>query len=874
MSGSDSIVRLRAALEGRYHIERELGEGGMATVYLADDLKHERKVALKVLKPELAAALGAERFLAEIRTTANLQHPHILPLFDSGEADGFLFYVMPHVAGESLREKLDREKQLPISEAVAITAKVAGALHVAHEQGVLHRDIKPANILIANGEPLVADFGIALAIGEERGARLTDTGMSIGTPAYMSPEQGLETGQLDRRSDVYSLGCVLYEMLIGDPPFTGSNTMAVLVRKSTEAPPSLRAVRETVPEHVEEATLRALARVPADRFATAADFVRGLATPERGPLRQPTGVWGRFSRRFTLSAAAIVGVVLGSAWLASNLRPAETRIESLAILPLEDLSGDPSLEGLISVLHDGMIEAFYSVDSITPTPRRSVLPLAEGTLSIAELARELGVDAVLEGSILQTDDDIRIRLSLIGANGEGPIWTGSYESDVERVLGLPGRFALDIVEHIGLGLTSETKARFAAEERFDPEAVAALAQGDAHFRRFDEARPLRDAIAEYRRAATLDPNFPLAWAKLSYAHTWMWWWQFDRTNDRLDLARGAAERALSLDPRLPFGNLAEGFRYESQLVFDSAMVYFDAALEVQPRNPDILLFSGMTLRGMGAWGPAVDRLTEAADADEFNVLYLEEVAGTLVDLGELEAAEDFIDRALAIRPNGLYSAAMKVDIGFRQDGDLQRAQDRMLDLADRIGAGGLAEGWNPGFVQMLAVGEPKLRSSLEAAGPTPGFLRNEASYALVMAEVYQMSGDVESATRYYGEARIFVDSVLAVGLEEREISVYAATLHGQLGLALAGLGDYEAAIREGMIAVARLPLLKSADFGVDPLVRLARIYTIAGEHELAIDRLEELMEYGLEITKTHLRMHPWWKDLRSNPRFEELARED
>ena len=220
---SDPITRLNAALEGRYAIERELGEGGMATVYLADDLKHKRKVALKVLKPELAAVVGAERFLAEITTTANLTHPHILPLHDSGEADGFLFYVMPHIEGESLRERIDREKQLAVDDALAITQKVAGALDYAHGNGVVHRDIKPGNILLSErGEPLIADFGIALAVAQAGAGRITETGLSLGTPHYMSPEQATGDRDVDPRSDVYALGCVLYEMLAGQPPFSAT----------------------------------------------------------------------------------------------------------------------------------------------------------------------------------------------------------------------------------------------------------------------------------------------------------------------------------------------------------------------------------------------------------------------------------------------------------------------------------------------------------------------------------------------------------------------------------------------------------------------------------------------------------------------------
>ncbi len=287
---ADASGRLSAALSGRYGIERELGEGGMATVYLAEDLKHRRMVALKVLKPELAALVGADRFLTEIETTANLQHPHILPLFDSGEADGFLYYVMPWIEGESLQGRLDREHQLPIGEALAIAEKVAAALQYAHEQGVVHRDIKPDNILLSRGEPLVADFGIALAVSHARGGRLTETGLSVGTPHYMSPEQAAGEREIDPRSDVYSLACVLYEMLTGQPPFGGTTGQAVLARILTGEPDRPTAHRRSVPAHVEAALLKALERLPADRFASAAAFAAALENPSFGAdARRPAG---------------------------------------------------------------------------------------------------------------------------------------------------------------------------------------------------------------------------------------------------------------------------------------------------------------------------------------------------------------------------------------------------------------------------------------------------------------------------------------------------------------------------------------------------------------------------------------------------------
>src|SRR5687768_13039630 len=279
-------ARLASSVADRYRVLRELGQGGMATVYLAEDLKHGRKVAIKVLHPELSAVLGGERFLGEIRVTANLQHPHILGLIDSGEADGLLYYVMPYVAGESLRARLQREKQLPVEDALRLAREVASALHYAHRQGVVHRDIKPENTLLQDGAALVADFGIALAVEQAGGHRMTQTGMSLGTPAYMSPEQAMDERVIGPRSDVYALGAMTYEMLAGEPPFNGPNSQAIVAKVLTEQPPPLRPKRPTVSAAAEAAILTALQKLPADRWGTAKEFSDALtgSAPSRSEL--------------------------------------------------------------------------------------------------------------------------------------------------------------------------------------------------------------------------------------------------------------------------------------------------------------------------------------------------------------------------------------------------------------------------------------------------------------------------------------------------------------------------------------------------------------------------------------------------------------
>ncbi len=381
-----SIDRLKAALADRYRIERELGQGGMATVYLAEDLKHDRRVAIKVLRPELAAVIGAERFLSEIKTTANLQHPHILPLFDSGAADSFLFYVMPFIEGESLRDRLNREKQVPIADAVRIATEVASALDYAHRHNIIHRDIKPENILLHDGRALVADFGIALAASKAGGSRMTETGMSLGTPTYMSPEQAMGEREITARSDVYALGAMTYEMLVGDPPFLGGTAQAIVAKVMTEKPAPPSKFRDTVPEAVEEAVLTALEKLPADRWGSAREFAEALEGGAVGRTRSGTRrgtsavpATGRLARMAPWVLALLGGAAALFAW---TRRPAadspvvrftipavaNDRISSLGYNPLT-VSPDGQTLVYVGAGPGGRLQLVARrLDEVTPRP--------------------------------------------------------------------------------------------------------------------------------------------------------------------------------------------------------------------------------------------------------------------------------------------------------------------------------------------------------------------------------------------------------------------------------------------------------------------------------------------------------------------------
>lgn len=428
----DLLGRIREALKGRYSIERELGQGGMSVVYLARDEKHDRQVAIKVLRRDIAAALGPERFLQEIQIAARLQHPHIVPLYDSGVADGALYYVMPNVEGESLRERLKRETQLPIDEALAITRQVAQALSYAHSHGVVHRDIKPANILLTGGEAVVADFGIARALSVATAQRLTTSGIAIGTPTYMSPEQGSGVESIDGRSDQYSLGCVLYEMLSGDPPFTGPTMQMVIARHMSEQVPSLRVVRPSVSHGLQAVIETALAKVPADRFATANDFIDALDRAEQFAIRRRSTV----VRRHPILAAVVALLLVAAGWvglsgLPSATFPTGTRIEldpsHIAVLYFDNLSSDPSLDYVAHGLTADLIDELSQVSALHVVSRSGVKQFRDGVVSMDSIARSLMVGTIVEGSVDLSGEQLKVTVRLIDADGARQLQSQRFE---------------------------------------------------------------------------------------------------------------------------------------------------------------------------------------------------------------------------------------------------------------------------------------------------------------------------------------------------------------------------------------------------------------------------------------------------------------
>jgi serine/threonine-protein kinase len=625
----------------------------MAAVYLAQDLKHDRQVAVKVLKPELGAVLGAERFLAEIKVTANLQHPNLLPLFDSGIADGLLYYVMPYVDGETLRTRLDRERQLSVDETLRITTLLAGALDYAHGRGVVHRDLKPENILLQSGQPMIADFGIALAVAHAGGSRITETGLSLGTPNYMSPEQATADRVIDARSDQYTLGAVAYEMLTGEPPHTGATAQAIIARLLTETPRSLRATRPNVFPALNDAVLRALAKAPADRFASCGDFARAASNTSGASV---TSARPSARRRQLLPPAGAVVLILavigyrvfghgGSVTSASGI------IRSIAVLPLDNYSADSTQQYFAEGMTDELTSDLATISQLRVTSRGSAMQFkGKNRPSTPDIAKALNVDAIVEGSVIRSGDKVRITAQLIDARADRHIWSQSFERKSGDVLALQAEMASAIASAINVRLTPGEQSRFAAAPSVDPGAHEAYLKGRFFFNRPSDEN-LQKAIIQFDTVAKLSPAFAPAYSGLSDAYVWAAYNEgFISAAAAKPLTRDAAARAVQLDSMSAEAHTSLGvykawFDYDwgegerelrraialnpsyayahdqlNQLLgingrFDEAIAEGQRAVALDPLSPSIMEDLATTALYAGRTAMSVELMRKAADLD-------------------------------------------------------------------------------------------------------------------------------------------------------------------------------------------------------------------------------------------------------------------
>ncbi len=851
----------------------------MATVYLARDLKHDRPVALKVLHPELAATLGPERFRREITIAAKLQHPHILSVHDSGETPtGQLWFTMMYVEGESLRDRLRREHQLPVEETIRITRETALALHYAHEHGIVHRDIKPENVLLTtDGSTLVADFGIARALDAssgDGGQELTLTGMVVGTPQYMSPEQAAGERDVGPRSDAYSLAAVTYEMLAGEPPFTGPTPQAVVAKIMSGQPPSVRRMRPSVAEGVDAVIRKALASVPADRFAEALDFARALEAAERSAMTAGASSTsgGRRAHRVPRGAALLglgffvgVGVLFG--WRRHETgAPAGGGPVGLAVLPFDN-EGDTAN----AYFADGITDEIRSKLSALPALRL----IASGSSNqyrhtgkpADQIGQELGVRYLLTGRVQWehgSNGTLRVRVSpeLVevrdGAVSETK-WQQSYDTTLADVFDVQAAVASRVADKLGVVLSSPAQTQLAGRPTQN------LAAYDAYLRSTalvgDDPPTNRRALAAAEQAVALDSGFAEAWAHVSVLHALLYI-NSTPTQADADAARRSAERAVALAPAAPEGYSARGF-YNYVVTHDlaAARAAYETALRLAPSSSDAIRRLAEVEAAAGQWAPALAHDRQSAALDPRSSDAAARVSQLLLWLRRYPEARAEAVRGLTLAPGDL-SLIQDRALSRLGEGDLAGARAGLRDVPPTLDRGAIAA-YMANYWDMYWALDSTDRALVLTLGPA-AFDNDRGTWGIVHAQLYWLAGDTGRARRSADSARAEYEAQLRATPDDFQRHLFR-------GLVLAYLGQRAAAVREGTRGLT-LAQATGDVYSNLPYTRhlLARLYLAIGEHGKALDQLDSLLANPYFVSPKWLAIDPTWAPLKGEARFQQL----
>jgi serine/threonine-protein kinase len=885
---ADPRTALETALADRYAIERELGRGGMATVYLAQDLRHDRPVALKVLHHELAATMGPERFQREIRFAARLQHPHILTVLDSGEAAGQLWFTMPFVEGESLRDRLKRERQLAVEVALQIGREAARALDYAHQHDIVHRDIKPENILLTtDGSTLVADFGIARALGVDD--RLTQTGLAIGTPAYMSPEQAAGDQGVDARTDVYSLGSVLYEMLAGEAPFTGPTAQAIIAKRLSEPPPSVRRMRPNVPEAVDQAIQRALAPVAADRFATAGELARALQAPSvttGAPVVAPESAAtaatastaastaapaaGARRRRVPIAALALIlGLLIGVgalfAWRRTQSDVASSGERRIAVLPFQNL-GDSADAYFADGITDAVRGKLTTIPGMRVTASNSSAQYRGTTKSAQEIGRELGVDYLLVGKVRWQKgaggaSRVQVSPELIDVATADAKWQQPFDASLTDVFQVQADVAGRVAQALNVAIGSQQQRALADRPTTNLAAYDAYLKGEAARALGNNPVTLRQATVYHEQAVALDSGFVAAWAALSEAASLL-----SATGAPspavADRARSAAGRAIALDPRHPDGYRALGDYYRRVPATAAAAVeQYAKGLALAPTDADLLRGLGLAEQALGQWEQAEAHLRQSQSLDPRSASTADALGSVLLWLRRYDEALTTIDLAVALEPSALQWLEDKTTVLLAR-GDLAGARALVAQPPAGVDL--------PSFVAYFAtywdlywVLDGEQRALVKRLRPS-AFDGDAGTWGLALAGAHEVDGDMRLAAAYGDSARAAFEQQLTANPADAQRNVL-------LGVALAYMGRKDAAVRAGLRGVAMQPVSSDAQSGTYLQHQLARIYILVGEPDKALDTLEPLLRIPYFLSPGWLRIDPTFDRLRNHPRFQKLA---
>jgi TolB-like protein/tetratricopeptide (TPR) repeat protein/tRNA A-37 threonylcarbamoyl transferase component Bud32 len=892
-TGAFEVAKVTQALAGRYRIERVLGEGGMATVYLAEDLKHKRKVAVKVMRPELAATLGADRFLREVEIAARLSHPHVLPLYDSGESDGLLYYVMPNVEGETLRDRLARDGALPVEEALRYGREVADALAYAHARGVIHRDIKPANVLLSNGHALVADFGIARAIDSGGGEALTKTGLAVGTPQYMAPEQATGEKEVDGRADIYATGAILYEMLAGEPPFTGPNARAVLTRSLTETARPLTSVRTGLVPAFDAMIQKALAKSTADRYATADALATALdqvrlamfassssmaamtpAGTELMPKVEAPTARSAGRRLLNLRIAAIMGVAALAIWAVSATfmaarggRPRAAGGASgnrVAVLPFDN-QGASSDDYFAEGIADEVRGKLARVTGLSVTSSSTVDQFKSSGKSPQQYGQELGADYVLTGKVRWASDPgggrrVQVVPELIDTRTGDVKWQQSFDTKLDDVFEVQSQIATRVAGALGIAIGGVEQQQLGRRPTDNVEAYQLYLRSRAITA--PDVASLRQASGFLEQAVALDSTFAEAWAALSFTQSRI----YSNGSPSPVVARRALEaldKARALAPDAALTHLAAA-RYLHVIGddIDAARAVMEQALRAAPNDADVISSAGLLDRVAGDLGSSIAKLERAREIDPKGYTNLLNLAQTYTTLGRGPEGEDAATTALLVRPgdpNALQWLAMSRTI----QGNLEGARAAVRSaIQSGIPAPSIAAHF-AGYQETAWLLDERERQLVFRLTPA-AFDGDVAFWGQSLATAYWQAGDK-------ARARAYADSALAESAAQSRGAPKDAQLRSLYALMLAYVG--RAAEARAQIDTSLSGRAATTGLNYYEVLNAARAELALGDRERAVTHLEQTRLLGSHLNATWLNLDPTWKSLKGNQRFERLLQE-
>jgi serine/threonine-protein kinase len=847
----------------------------MATVYLAEDLKHHRKVALKVLRPDLAAALGSERFLREIEVAANLTHPHILPLHDSGAVDGFLYYVMPYIDGESLRARLHRAGELPVPEAVRILREVVDALACAHSHGVVHRDIKPDNVMLSGRHALVMDFGVAKAVSEATGRQtITTLGVALGTPTYMAPEQAAADPHIDHRADIYAVGVMAYELLAGRPPFTGATAQQVLAAHLTTAPLPVTAYRPAVPVPLAQLVMRCLEKKPADRPQTAEELLPvldALATTSGSTGSLPARTrrrWEPIALIGSLALAALAVVWILADRGIGNPRDTGDSIRTIAVLPFQNQGGSAENQGFTDGVQDDILTQLSKIGALQVTSRTSVQEYRNRTKSVKEIARELGVGAILEGGVQRSGSQVHVNVQLIDAARDRHLWAESYDRALtaENIFAIQGDIARQVAAALRATLTPDETARIAEAPTRNIEALDYYHRGNILLGQRGNPHTDSAAVRAFEEAVRADSSFGAAWAGLAIARSWL-----VRTGETPTGGGtlAALRRAEALAPGKAETELAAGFYdYYAAGHYAAALRHFQAAERQRPSDATAIEGIGLILRRQGKWEESLGYLERAATLAPRDPGRLLTVAQSLLPLRRFDEAEQVLRRALIVSPE-FEPAARFLIFGLVWGRGDTAAAWRVIESETPL----RQTRWWHLSRSVLARYRRDYRAAIaeqRAAGPGPRGIENRFT---TLAALARLAGDSALARRYADSLMLDTERTRRRIESGQQADVFGALAkaHVDLGLASAFRGERARAEQEGRRANTLLPLSADAAEATFTAFELAEIYVLTGDHPAAIEQLQQLLAVPSYTTVWRLRLDPFFDPLRPERAFQALV---